>query len=56
VHVLQGLPQGRLLAYFPHNRSTHVLADGFYYSNGVALSEDESFVVIGETDRLRVLK
>jgi sugar lactone lactonase YvrE len=53
---LQGLPQGRLLAYYPHNRTTHVLAYGFFYSNGVALSKDESYVAVSETDQLRVLK
>lgn len=53
---LQGLPQGRLLAYYPHNRTTHVLAYGFFYCNGVALSKDESYVTVSETDNLRVLK
>lgn len=54
--MLQGLPQGRLLAYYPANRSTHVIAYGFFYSNGVALSKDESYVALAETDQLRVLK
>lgn len=54
--MLQGLPQGRLLAYYPKTRTTHVLANGLYYSNGVALSKDESYVAVSETDQLRVLK
>jgi sugar lactone lactonase YvrE len=54
--VVQGAPQGRLLAYLPHNRTTHVLAYGFFYSNGVAVSKDESYVAVVETDQLRVLK
>jgi len=54
--AMQGLPQGRLLAYYPANRSTHVIAYGFFYSNGVALSKDESYVALAETDQLRVLK
>lgn len=29
---------------------------GFYYANGVALSPDEDFVIMAETDRLRVHK
>jgi len=29
---------------------------GFYYANGVALSRDGSYVVMAETDQLRVHK
>ena len=52
----QGLPKGRLLAYYPHNRTTHVISHEFYYSNGVALSADGTYAAVCETDRLRVLK
>ena len=52
----QGLPMGRLLKYDPKTRETHVVLKGFWYSNGVALSHDESFVAISETDRIRVMK
>jgi sugar lactone lactonase YvrE len=31
-------------------------SQGFYYANGVALSHDESYVVMAETDQIRVLK
>lgn len=33
-----------------------MIAAGFHYPNGVALSRDESFVAMAETDRLRVLR
>jgi sugar lactone lactonase YvrE len=33
-----------------------VLAKGFYYANGVALAEDESYLVMAETNRIRVHK
>jgi hypothetical protein len=33
-----------------------LLLQGFYYANGVALSPDEDFLVMCETDRVRVLK
>jgi sugar lactone lactonase YvrE len=33
-----------------------LLLQGFYYANGVALSSDESFLVLAETDRLRAHK
>ncbi|KNC47297.1 strictosidine synthase [Thecamonas trahens ATCC 50062] len=45
---------GRLLAYHPANRSVEVLADGLYFANGVALSEDKTFVVVAETFAARV--
>ncbi|WIA20274.1 hypothetical protein OEZ85_006107 [Tetradesmus obliquus] len=54
--MLQGLPKGRLLAYYPHNRTTHVISHEFYYSNGVAVSADGTYAAVCETDRLRVLK
>ncbi|KAF6259879.1 hypothetical protein COO60DRAFT_1638071 [Scenedesmus sp. NREL 46B-D3] len=54
--MMQGQPKGRLLRYDPNTKETHVLAKGFYYANGVALSADESFLVLAETDRIRVHK
>ncbi|WIA23563.1 hypothetical protein OEZ85_000288 [Tetradesmus obliquus] len=54
--MAQGLPQGRLLMYDPATKETVVLAKGFYYANGVALSADESYLVMAETDRIRLLK
>lgn len=33
-----------------------LLVQGFYYANGVALSPDESYVVMAETDMVRVHK
>lgn len=53
---VQGLPRGRLLAYYPGNGTTHVISEGYYYPNGVALSADGTWVAMAETDRLRVLK
>lgn len=29
---------------------------GFWYANGVALSRDESYLVVAETDRIRLMK
>ncbi|KAF6262586.1 hypothetical protein COO60DRAFT_598507 [Scenedesmus sp. NREL 46B-D3] len=45
-----------VLAYHPATRQTHVVASGFYYADGVALSEDGSFLLVVETDALRVVK
>jgi sugar lactone lactonase YvrE len=45
-----------VLVYHPHTQQTHVVASGFYYSDGVALSEDGSYLLVVETDALRVMK
>ncbi len=52
--LLEHRPRGRLLAYHPSTRRTEVLLDKLYYANGVALSPDESFVLVIETTRYRV--
>lgn len=54
--LMQALPKGRLLKYDPKTKEAHVIAKGFYYANGVALSPDESFVVMAETDAIRAHK
>ena len=40
---------GRLLKYVPETKQLSLLADGFSFSNGVALGPDESYVVVAET-------
>lgn len=45
-----------MLVYDPRDKSTRVVADGIYFSNGVALSPDESFLVVGETFGCRLLR
>lgn len=47
---MQGAASGRLLSYNPKTRKTHVVAQGFWFANGVALSGDESFVAVVETN------
>lgn len=38
VHVhVQGLPRGKVYRYNPATRETHLLATGFFYSNGIAV-------------------
>eukprot|EP00192_Tetraselmis_astigmatica_P021863 CAMPEP_0117664066 /NCGR_PEP_ID=MMETSP0804-20121206/8989_1 /TAXON_ID=1074897 /ORGANISM="Tetraselmis astigmatica, Strain CCMP880" /LENGTH=290 /DNA_ID=CAMNT_0005471209 /DNA_START=837 /DNA_END=1709 /DNA_ORIENTATION=+ len=53
---LQGGATGRLLRYSPETARTECLAEGIWYANGVALSSDESFVLVVETWTLRVLR
>lgn len=47
--MFQGSLTGRLISYNPKTRKTHALTGGFYYANGVAVSQDQSFVAVVET-------
>jgi sugar lactone lactonase YvrE len=47
-------PHGRLHAYHPTTGDVELLMDGLYFANGVALAEDESFVVVAETWMYRI--
>ena len=47
--VLEHRPNGRLLAYDPRTRHTKVLLRDLYFANGVAVSPDQSFVLINDT-------
>jgi sugar lactone lactonase YvrE len=53
---LDGRPLTRLLAYDPRTQETRVVLDGLYAANGVALSPDESFVLVGEMTAYRVVR
>mmetsp|Transcript_1980 Transcript_1980/g.5885 ORF Transcript_1980/g.5885 Transcript_1980/m.5885 type:complete len:398 (+) Transcript_1980:214-1407(+) len=50
----QGKPSGRILKYSPSARTTTIVADGFWFPNGVALSADHSFLVVAETPSMRL--
>jgi sugar lactone lactonase YvrE len=47
-------PNGRLLAYDPVTKQTRVVLRDLYFANGVAMSPDQSFVLINETWKYRV--
>jgi hypothetical protein len=55
VEVLRG-PTGRLLQYDPSTDQVTVLARDLYFANGVAVAEDESYLVFVETFYSRVTK
>ena len=55
IEALRG-PSGRLLKYDPSTRQLSVLARGLYFGNGVAVAEDESYLVYVETFYSRVTK
>jgi sugar lactone lactonase YvrE len=52
--LFEHLPDGRLLAYEPQTRQTRVVLDGLYFANGVAVSPDQSFVLVAETGAYRI--
>lgn len=47
-------PDGRLLAYEPKTQQTRVVLKGLYFANGVAVSADQSFVLVAETGAYRI--
>ena len=47
---------GRLLSYTPKSGKTHVLAEDFWYANGVAVAPDQSFVAFAETNTMTIHK
>ena len=44
--ILEHQPNGRLLAYEPTTKTTRVVLGGLYFANGVAISPDQTFVVV----------
>ncbi|MFF4935587.1 SMP-30/gluconolactonase/LRE family protein [Micromonospora sp. NPDC000729] len=54
--LLEHRPNGRVLAYDRRTGRTDVVADGFYFPNGLALSPDESALMLAETATHRLLR
>jgi len=54
--IIEHQPNGRFLAYDPHTKTTRTIFKGIYFANGVAVSPDQSFVLVAETGLYRVLK
>jgi sugar lactone lactonase YvrE len=54
--MLEARPYGRLLRYDPGKKKVKVLLKGLYFSNGVALSQNEDFVLVNETYRYRITR
>lgn len=53
--ILEHGGHGRILVHTRSATTTEVLVDGLQFANGVALSEDETHLVIAETGSYRVL-
>ena len=52
--LMEHRPNGRLLAYDPTTKATRLVLDNLYFANGVAVSPDQSFVLVVETGKYRV--
>ena len=46
---LEHQPNGRLLAYNPATKVTHVMVEGLYYPSGVVVSPDQTFLLVVES-------
>ncbi|CAM2010136.1 SMP-30/gluconolactonase/LRE family protein [Acanthopleuribacter pedis] len=51
---LEHRPNGRLLAYDPATGAVRTLLEELYFANGVAVSPDQSFVLVNETWKYRI--
>ncbi|MEM9262413.1 MAG: SMP-30/gluconolactonase/LRE family protein [Pseudomonadota bacterium] len=56
LEILEHGRTGRLLTYDPATDETSVVADGFSFSNGVAIAPDGRSVLMNETGEYRVLR
>ncbi|MDA8141736.1 MAG: SMP-30/gluconolactonase/LRE family protein [Desulfobacteraceae bacterium] len=52
--LLEARPHGRLLSYNPATGKVTILLKDLYFANGVALSQNEDFVLVNETYRYRI--
>jgi sugar lactone lactonase YvrE len=52
--LLEHGPNGRLLAYDPKTKTTRTMLRDLYFANGVAVSPDQSFVLVVETGCYRI--
>ena len=56
LELFEHTPNGRLLVFDPIIQKTTTLLSDLYFANGVALSSDESFVLVNETLMYRIQK
>ena len=52
--ILEHQPNGRLLALDPNSRRPRTLLRNIYFANGVAVSPDQTFVLVAETGMYRI--
>jgi sugar lactone lactonase YvrE len=54
--ILEHQSTGRLLAFDPKAKTTRLVHGGLSFANGVAISPDQSFVLVNETSMYRIHK
>jgi sugar lactone lactonase YvrE len=52
--ILEHQPNGRLLAWDPQTQKPRTVLGGLYFANGVAVSQDQAFVLVAETGKYRI--
>ena len=52
--MLEHQPNGRLMAFDPQTQKPRILLRNIYFANGVAVSPDQSFVLVNETGKYQV--
>ena len=54
IDILEHGGNGRVFEYAPATGETRVLMDGLNYANGVAVSDDQQFLIVSETGQYRI--
>lgn len=54
--MFEARPWGRLIKFDPATGTATTLLSDLYFANGVALAKDESFVLVNETYRYRIIR
>lgn len=54
--ILEHGGHGLLLEYDPATQTTRVLMDGLNFANGIAVSDDQEYLLVAETGSYRILK
>jgi len=54
--ILEHGGYGRIFEYSPTTQQTKVIMDGLNFANGVAISDDQNYLLVNETGHYRVLK
>ncbi|HEU4768119.1 MAG TPA: SMP-30/gluconolactonase/LRE family protein [Pyrinomonadaceae bacterium] len=52
--IIEHQPNGRLMAFNPQMQKPRTLLKGLYFANGVAVSPDQTFVLVAETGKYRI--
>ena len=56
LELIEQSASGRVLEWDPATKKTRVIARGFSFANGIALSQDEQWLFVAETGRYRIWK